>query len=225
MQLYRICLIEDDCLTRDALSLYIGKSRSCRVLWSGSLARIQSAGLRHIDLVVVGQSAATSPIELIEQVHSVMPNKKIVFFVTHPDADAVARLVALPYVVGILSKGEISRGIAEALVKACEGHQIFSRRCAEYVLSLDGMSGLKRPLIIDDPSDVDEETEVGRAIYLFAILGLSKEEISLEMSVPVSTVSSRIRAAYQNLDVSNRREAFDALLRSALSNQVSYSRP
>lgn len=212
-----INIIESDTLTRDALILYLAKSLRFRILYAGSYKKYTNDSYNTAKISLVGESPGTDIVHVADMLIS-KGVSKLIILCQNIELEKVLSLLEREEIVGILYKNEINRDVGSAIERAYRGYTILTKSVAETILSHRESPQIDRPQIVQSSISMDLQKETDYTLYLFAILGLSKEEIAQELCISLNTVSSRVRAAYLKLGVSNRHDAFEALTESKLEN-------
>ncbi len=215
MELIPVNIIESDTLTRDALMLYLSKSPQFRILFSGPFSEYLSAKSGKAKINILGEHPQEDVISQVERLQR-EADTQIIVLSQGLRVEQVLELLEYKQVRGILYKSEINRDIGSAVLYAELGSTIFTKSVAELILSHQKSPQIYRPQIIQSELAIDLNKDTDLTLFLFAVLGLSKEEIADELCISLNTVSSRVRASYLKLGVSNRHDTFEALTKSKL---------
>lgn len=229
MQRARVQIIENDTLVRDALYLYLGKSDEYKIVWSGSFDDFfNRTSAVCSELVIVGQPYASSLSDAIEAIHQQLQDdllavssakrpeedQRVVALLHQEDPYDIVRLINQFAVKAVIMRQELQRNIGGFLQAVRLGKTVFTPRIAQSILAADEKACITDPHIITQFNFPKMNSESFDMLVLFAVLGLSREEIQAQLGISEHAVSSRIRAAYQILGVNNRHDAFLALTQS-----------
>ena len=218
----RTLVVDDDFYARDAITSLLARDERTRV-WasagdvSEALAAIRDATRRGEplpDVVLLDvrlHERELGGIEGMPALRRDLPEARIlVTSISRDEATVIAALAAGGD--GYVWKNESAQGIADAVVMVRDGRFVVTRSIAERLGAALADLVVGDPEVLPDRRSVAAAESVRRTIYLYGVCGLSAREVAAELQVSVATVNSRIRAAYQVLGATSRREAFERLV-------------
>lgn len=220
-QLTAVLVVEDDPYARDHIGVFISKDERTR-LW-GAYASIEEAekalgatgkgpwpDVMLID-VRLG-SAERAGIEGIAALRAHSPDSKVLMTSTERDEETVLAAIHAG-ADGYVWKAETGSGIVDAVMRVAEGRFVVTRSVAERILGKTmELRDYATEILPDDHSCQDLTEALRKTVYLYCICGMSAKEIADELQVSVNTVNSRIKVAYQVLQATSRKEAFQRLV-------------
>lgn len=140
------------------------------------------------------------------------PDARVLMTSVYHDEDTILAAIGAG-ADGYVWKNESTDGIAAAIVRVSEGRFVVTTSVAERIQ--DRLTGLHSYAaeVMTSRGRYEELTDsIRKTMDLYCTWGLSAKEISEELDLSVNTVNSRIKAAYQVLGATNRREAFQELV-------------
>ena len=216
----RVLVIDDDFYVREAITSLVTRDARTR-LWGAAhgvpdaLAMLaEAAGGPGPDVILVDVRLAEGDragIEGIAALRAACGTCRILVTSVDDDDDLVLSAVQAG-ADGFVSKNETADRVATALTHVAEGRFLLSRDLGARLVGRIAELGAYAETLPRPEEAVGMTEAVRKTIYLYAVCGLSAQQVAGELQVSVHTVHSRIRAAYDALGATTRAEAFERLV-------------
>lgn len=214
----RVVIVEDDAVTRKALSLSISASPALLLLSEFDSAKPALAWLENGSLDVLLTDLALPDghgIGIIQQCSRLHPRCDIMVLTTSSsEGDVLACIEA--GASGYLLKGSSKEDIANAILNMREGGAPMSPTIARMVL--DRMRNGKTKSTVAEDNGNGVLTKKERAILDLIARGETYGDIASMLTVSVGTVQTHIKSIYGKLSVHSRSEAVFEAQRKGLIN-------
>ena len=156
-----------------------------------------------------GDRAGINAIPLLKHL---APDARVLMTSVYHDEDTILSAIQAG-ADGYVWKNESTDGIAGAIVRVSEGRFVVTSSVAEKIQhTMTGLQSYATDVMTSHGRYEDLAESMRKTMDLYCTWGLSAKEISEELDLSINTVNSRIKAAYQVLGASNRREAFQQLV-------------
>ena len=213
----RVLIVDDDYYAREATRALLSHDRRTRV-WGTSETNAETVRLLseaapalHPDVVLHDVHMTEGPragIEAIPVIKSLSPSAKILIMSMDREEEVIIDAIVAG-ADGYVWKNESADGLSSAVVECAAGRFVVTRSVAEKLLgSAVDLHGYATEILPEAHPYRGLTNAIRETLHLYCICGMSANEISSELQVSVNTVYSRIKTAYQILDVQSREEAF-----------------
>ncbi len=220
MDSVRVLVIDDDYYVREAITALIGRDARTR-LWgahpsvSAAMEALATTEGPRPDVILLdirlaeGDRAGITSIGALKRA---MPDTRILL--TSVDCtDEIVLAGIRAGADGFVWKNETAETVVTALVRVAAGHFVLSPTIAERVLGELAELGTYAAEVMPGRNEMTSLTEsVRKTLYLYAICGLTANQIAEELQISPHTVNSRVKAACAALGASGRAEAFRILV-------------
>jgi len=216
----RVLVIDDDYYVREAITALVTRDARTR-LWGvsrniadavallGDQADVPCPDVILLDVRLAEGDRAG--IEGIAALRTACGTCRILVTSVDDDDDLVLSAVQAG-ADGFVSKNETADRVATALTHVAEGRFLLSRDLGARLVGRIAELGTYAETLPRPEEAVGMTEAVRKTIYLYAVCGLSAQQVADELQVSVHTVNSRIRAAYDALGATSRAEAFERLV-------------
>lgn len=220
MSKINVMVIDDDYYVREALEMLLRRNPKTTISSINStpaeaievLKKAKKADLPDVILLDVRfENTDERGIDSIEGIREVMPDAKVLVSSMSNDEDLILEAISKG-ADGYVWKNESGDGLVSAIDMINQGRFVITKSIAEKIIGKAVELRDYSVEIMPEEKDFHQLTEeLRKTVYLYCFCGMSAKEISDELCLSLHTVNSRIKTAYQVLQVKNRTEAFERL--------------
>jgi DNA-binding NarL/FixJ family response regulator len=214
-----VLVVDDDYYVREAITALVSRDGRTRLwganpgLGSALDALASKSPLPDVILLDIrlaeGERAGVEGISALRRAH---PGARILLTSVDSDDDVVLAGVRAG-ADGFVCKSEAAEQVVTAIVRVAQGHFVLSPTIAERLLGEMAELGRYAAEVLQPGNGTAGLTEnVRKTLYLYAICGLTANQIADELQVSPHTVHSRIKSAFAAIGASGKAEAFKILV-------------
>jgi two-component system nitrate/nitrite response regulator NarL len=221
MQPIKVFIIDDDFYVRQATTSLLTKDERTQVI--GTAASIAEAleelQLSPPDIILLDldfKHTRESGLEAIAPLKKSFPKVAILIFSASRDENLIVEALQAG-ADGYIWKNDAAEGLGSAIERVREGNFVVTESVARFIF------GRISDLLGSRPAEVLPETKryldltkrVEQVMRLFCIDGMSASEIAEALHISENTVRGYIKAGYEIVGATSRREAFRKLVARA----------
>ena len=203
-----VVIVEDKDDIRNSLRVLINSSTQCECehVYADAEQALEEIPYREPDVVLMDiQLPGMSGIECIRQIKSINPAIQFMMMTVYEDAENIFKSLEAG-ASGYLLKNTSPKKILEAIVELKEGGSPMSGEIARKVVASFQTN-------LPDHSEKEKLTTREYEIVELLSKGFLYKEIADQLSISVGTVKQHIHNTYEKLQVNNRTEAINKVLK------------
>ncbi len=221
MQPIKVFIIDDDFYVRQATTSLLTKDERTEVIGSAAGVLEAHATLKKSppDIILLDldfKHTRESGTEAVLPLKKLLPGVSILIFSASRDEYLI--LAAMKAGAdGYIWKNDAAEGLASAIERVKEGSFVVTESVARLIFGkISGLLGERPAEILPESKRYADLTKrVEQVMRLFCIDGMSAQEISEALHISESTVRGYIKAGYEIVGATSRREAFQKLVARA----------
>jgi DNA-binding NarL/FixJ family response regulator len=221
MQPIKVFIIDDDFYVRQATTSLLTKDERTHVI--GTAASIAEAleelQLEQPDIILLDldfKHTRESGLEAVVPLKKSFPKISILIFSASRDENLIVEAMQAG-ADGYIWKNDAAEGLGSAIERVREGNFVVTESVARFIFGkISGLLGPRPTEILPETKRyLDLTKRVEQVMRLFCIDGMSASEIAEALHISENTVRGYIKAGYEIVGATSRREAFRKLVARA----------
>ncbi len=216
-----VYIIDDDFYVRQATTSLLTKDERTQVIGSAAsiaeaLIDLKSSPPDIILLDLDFKHTQESGIQAVVPLKSALPQTSILIFSASRDEDLIVQAMQSG-ADGYIWKNDAAEGLASAIERVKDGSFVITESIARPIFGkISGLIGERPAEVLPEGKRYFDLTKrVEQVMRLFCIDGMSAQEIAEALHISENTVRGYIKAGYEIVGATSRREAFQKLVARA----------
>lgn len=216
-----VYIIDDDFYVRQATTSLLTKDERTQVIGSAAsiaeaLIDLKSSPPDIILLDLDFKHTQESGIQAVAPLKSALPQTSILIFSASRDEDLIVQAMQSG-ADGYIWKNDAAEGLASAIERVKDGSFVITESIARPIFGkISGLIGERPAEVLPEGKRYFDLTKrVEQVMRLFCIDGMSAQEIAEALHISENTVRGYIKAGYEIVGATSRREAFQKLVARA----------